>query len=156
VFGETEFTPDEASSRISGYNEEQVELLKKELIGALKNAANIRGLAPEEFVNIAVFGQANSTLYVMSVPSEQEAGGAKYSVNAKGYLKVADAGGAAKGTVLTLRSKKGDIDAFASGKLEAEAFKAKVNITTYAGSGVASTSINSWIQEKSSGNAFRQ
>jgi hypothetical protein len=155
VFGGTEFTSDETTLQLSRYNEEQVEMLKKELIGTLKNAANIRGLTPSEFVNIAVFGQGNSAIYSMQLPVEGESGGAKYSVNGKGYVKVTDAGGAARGTVLTLRAKKSDIDAFASGKLEADAFKAKVNITTYAGSGVASTSINSWIQEKSSGNRFQ-
>jgi hypothetical protein len=154
VFGGTEFTSDETTLHLSSYNEEQVEMLKKELIGALKNAANIRGLAPGEFVNIAVFGQGNSAIYSMQLPAEGESGGVKYSVNGKGSLKVADAG-AARGTVLTLRATKGDIDAFAGGKLDADGFKAKVNLTTYAGSGVASTSINSWIQEKSSNNAFR-
>jgi hypothetical protein len=154
VFGGTEFTSDETTVHLSNYNEEQVEMLKKELIGALKNAANIRGLAPAEFVNIAVFGQGNSATYSMQLPAEGESGGAKYSVNAKGYLKVTDAGGAAKGTVLTLRAKKSDIDLFAGGKLDMDGFKAKVNVTAYAGSGVASTSINSWIQEKSSGNRF--
>ncbi len=77
---------------LSNYNEEQVEMLKKELIGTLKNAANMRGLAPAEFVNIAVFGQANSAIYSMQLPVEGESGGVKYSVNGKGYLKVADAG----------------------------------------------------------------
>jgi hypothetical protein len=155
VFGGTEFTSDETTVHLSNYNEEQVEMLKKELIGALKNAANMRGLAPAEFVNIAVFGQANSPIYSMQLPVEGESGGVKYSLNGKGYVKMAEAGGTARGTVLTLRAKKSDIDAFASGTLDAAGFKTKVNVTAYAGSGVASTSINSWIQEKSSGNRFQ-
>ena len=146
VFGNTEFTPDESASRASSYHEEQVEMLKKELIGALKIAANMRGLAPSEFVNIAVFGQASSTIYSMPVP-DGDSGGNKYSVNARAYLKVADSG-AGKGTVLTLRAKKSDIDAFAAGQLDADGFKVKVTVTSYAGSGVGSSSINSWIQEK--------
>src|ERR1043166_4526019 len=137
--------PEEHSGRTSPYNEEQVELLKKELIDALKNAANIHGLKPEEFVSIAVFGHSSSTTYSVAVPSEGESNGVKYSVNARGYLKVADS--AAKGTVMTLRAKKGDIDAFAGGKLTADAFKSKVAVTTYYGSGDSRTSINSWIQE---------
>ena len=147
VFGNSEFTPDESASRASSYNEEQVEMLKKELIGTLKNAANIRGLPASEFVNIAVFGQASSTIYSVPVP-DGDSGGNRYSVNARAYLKVADGGGAAKGTVLTLRAKKSDIDAFAAGKLDANSFKGKVTVTSYAGSGVGSSSINSWIQEK--------
>ncbi|HTD67874.1 MAG TPA: hypothetical protein VK846_15220 [Candidatus Limnocylindria bacterium] len=107
--------PDETAGRPSSYKDEQVELLKKELVGALKNAGNIRGLKPEEFVNIAVFGHASS--------------------------------GAGKGSVLTLRARKSDIDAFASGKVDDAAFKAKVTMTAYPGSGSGITSINSWIQE---------
>jgi hypothetical protein len=66
-----------------------------------------------------------------------------------GYAKGGrtDAANADKGTVLTLRARKADIDAFAGGKLDAEGFKAKVTTTAYAGSGTGTTSINSWIQE---------
>jgi hypothetical protein len=144
----------EEPERSSAYNEEQVELLKKELIGSLKSAANMRGLSGDEFVNIAVFGHAAPVrIKSYSYPTSGEvgiglpAGGVVYESSA--------AANAAKGSVLTLRAKKSDIDAFASGKLDASGFKAKVNITTYAGSGVGSSSINSWIQEKSSSNAYR-
>lgn len=135
VFGENEteaVVADEASVRSSGYNEDQVEALKNELVRALKNAANIRGLQPEEFVNIAVFGHATPARW------KSKAGGANaYVVD----------GASSKGTVLTLRARKSDIDAFASGQLNTDAFKAKVNMTAYAGSGSGITSINSWIQE---------
>jgi hypothetical protein len=144
----------EEPERSSAYNEEQVELLKKELIGSLKTASNMRGLRPDEFVNIAVFGHAAPVrIKSFSYPTSGNvgiglpAGGVVYESSA--------AANAAKGSVLTLRAKKSDIDAFASGKLDADGFKAKVNATTYPGSGVGSTSINSWIQEKSSSNAFR-
>jgi len=144
VFGGVEVVPDESSSHGS-YNEEQVELLKKELVGALKNAANIRGLKADEFVNIAVFGQAGAAR-IKSVTLANP--GASSPYGAKGYVyESSDGTGAAKGSVLTLRAKKSDINAFASGKFEADTFKAKVTTTTYAGSGAGSTSINSWIQE---------
>lgn len=144
VFGEPETGVEESPGRNSNFNEEQVELLKKELIGALKNAANIRGLKPDESVNIAVFGHANSVRVAKVTPAATDSPGRSYSVNAVGYVSVSGAG---KGSVLTLHAKKSDIDAFASGKLDSEAFKAKVTTTTYAGSGAGTTSINSWIQE---------
>lgn len=119
---------DEASDNDSTFNEDQVVLLKKELIGALKNATNVRGLKGDEFVNIAVFGHAAP-------------------VRAKTKGGRAEAANANRGTVLTLRAKKADIDAFAGGKLDAEGFRARVTTTAYAGSGTGTTSINSWIQE---------
>lgn len=147
LFDDAEVTYEEASSR-NGYKEEQVELLKKELIGALKNAANIRGLRPDEFVNIAVFGQSSGAR-VKTVTLPGGAGG--LTVTAGAYSS--DLANAGKGSVLTLRAKKGDIDAFAAGKLDAAAFKDKVAVTAYAGSGVGITSINSWIEEKPSRNS---
>lgn len=142
LFDDAEVTYEETSSR-NGYKEEQVELLKKELTGALKNAANIRGLRPDEFVNIAVFGQSSGAR-VKAVTLPGGAGG--LAVTAGAYS--ADLANAGKGSVLTLRAKKSDIDDYAAGKLDASAFKAKVAVTAYAGSGVGITSINSWIEEK--------
>jgi hypothetical protein len=136
VFGQTEVAlPDEPPTRNSTYNDEKVELLKKELIGGLRNASNIRGLGPDEFVNIAVFGHASSR-------------GKGYSNRNGAFGDTISADyGVDKGSVLTLRARKGDIDAFASGKLDADAFRTKVLMTAYFGSGNGITSINSWIQE---------
>jgi hypothetical protein len=53
---------------------------------------------------------------------------------------------AQKGTVLTLRVKKSDIDSFSAGKLSLEEFTKKVAMTAYAGNGYGITSVNSWIQ----------
>jgi hypothetical protein len=134
VFGPEDAAPEESSVRDSSYTDEPVELLKKELVGSLKNAANIRGLKPEEFVNIAVFGHA--------APARMKSTRLATGGSSAGYEM-----DISKGSVLTLRARKSDIDAFAAGKLEPEAFKAKVNMTAYAGSGSGITSINSWIQE---------
>jgi hypothetical protein len=143
VFATAEAWVDEPD-RGSSYNEEQVELLKKELVGALKSAANMRGLKPDEFVNIAVFGHA-PPLRIKSF-SYPKTGDVGIGLPATSVL-YEPGGGAARGSVLTLRAKKSDIDAFAGGKLDADGFKAKVTVTTYAGSGIGITSINSWIQE---------
>jgi hypothetical protein len=137
VFGTTEVAwPDESPARNSIYNEEKVELLKKELIGGLRNASNIRGLAPGEFVNIAVFGHASLR------------GKGSYAGRGGGYGDTIPAeSGVDKGSVLTLRARKSDIDALAAGKLDGDAFRTKVLMTAYFGSGNGITSINSWIQE---------
>ncbi len=145
-------TPDawaEDSDRASNSNEEPVELLKRELLGALKNATHMRGLKPDEFVNIAVFGHAPPVrIKSISYPASGEVGIGLPAASVA-YEK-GGAANAAKGSVLTLRAKKSDIDSFATGKLDAAAFKAKVTMTTYAGSGIGITSLNSWIQEGSS------
>jgi hypothetical protein len=146
ILGGTETWVEDADHN-SNYNEEQVELLKKELIGSLKSAANMRGLKPDEFVNIAVFGHA-PPLRVKSF-SYPKTGDVGIGLPATAVVvQPSAAANASKGSVLTLRAKKSDIDAFASGKLDADAFSAKVMTASYAGSGIGITSINSWIQEK--------
>jgi hypothetical protein len=139
----------EDSDRNSNYNEEQVELLKKELIGSLKSAANMRGLQSDEFVNIAVFGHA-PPLRIKSFTTPRT-GAVGIGLPAEAVVVDSSAANAAKGSVLTLRAKKSDIDAFASGKLDGDGFKAKVTTMIYTGSGIGITSINSWIQEKAGG-----
>ncbi len=59
--------------------------------------------------------------------------------------RVSSSRAARPGTVLSLRAQKRDIDQFAAGKLDFEAFQAKANITTYAGAGYGLTSVNSWV-----------
>lgn len=136
LFGSNvEFLVDEATND-TAYDEDKVTALKREILTAIKNAANIRGLKPEEFVNVAVFGQTVSVRKVM------ESGNGQGQVMAR---RLASEPGATKGTVMTLRVRKSDIDALAAGKLDADAFKTKVSTATYLGSGTGITSINSWL-----------
>ena len=52
----------------------------------------------------------------------------------------------AQGTILALRVKRADVDAFARGKLDYAAFEKAVTAHAYAGSGYNATSLNSWAQ----------
>jgi hypothetical protein len=52
---------------------------------------------------------------------------------------------ARRGTVLTLRVKKSDVDAFAKGSLSYEEFQQRATVNAYVGSGHGITSLNSWI-----------
>ena len=45
-----------------------------------------------------------------------------------------------------MRVKKADVDAFAKGDINYDAFEKKVELNTYLGSGYGVTSLNSWIQ----------
>jgi hypothetical protein len=49
------------------YNESDVQELKRELLDALKNAANIRNLEPNDFVTIAVIGPAEFEAEVLQI-----------------------------------------------------------------------------------------
>lgn len=130
LFGQNvEFSSDDIAD--GDYSEEKVAMLKREIITAIKNATKIRSLKPEEYMNIAVFGQASS-------PSRK-----------------GDSSSASKGTVLTMRVRKSEIDAFAADKLTVEAFTAKVSTTTYVGSGAGMTSVNSWLLDGLKNNSMR-
>lgn len=50
-----------------------------------------------------------------------------------------------QGTVVTLRVKKSDVDAFAKGALDFDAFQKRATVNAYIGSGQGITSVNSWI-----------
>ena len=51
------------------------------------------------------------------------------------------------GTVLTLRAKKSDVDAFAKGDLDLPAFRRLTSLSAYAGPGHDLASVSSWIQD---------
>jgi len=103
------------------YDAVQVETLKTQIFTALKDATNIRTIKPADVVAITVFGPPATS-------------GGKQSVSEW------------RGTVLSLRVKKSDIDAYAANKLDLDAFKAKATLATYSGSGYGVTSINSWAK----------
>jgi hypothetical protein len=145
LYGAGTVDPADDDGGNASYNEDQVEMLKREIITALKNAGNIRGLKADEFVNVTVFGQS----VPRSRTSSSRGEGKDIQLGlASGSIYESGSGG--KGTVLSLRARKADIDAFASGKLDFESFKTKVSTAAYAGSGAGMTSINSWLQESSS------
>jgi hypothetical protein len=61
------------------------------------------------------------------------------------------ASGQGTGTVLTLRARKADVDAFAKGQLDLESFKKKVEEHSYIGAGSGVSSLNSWSRSGSGG-----
>jgi hypothetical protein len=57
---------------------------------------------------------------------------------------------ASQGTVLTLRVKKSDVDAFEKGKLDFKAFEKAARFNAYPGSGYDVTTVNSWSRPTTS------
>ena len=150
------------------YEAARVEALKKHLIPALKNASNMKGVKPEEYVNVSVFGSPDTiatearpakkgTRSVSNLPGQK-------TVSPKSDADPLDTGSkpqpyrttlevartTLQGTVLTLRAKKSDIDAAAKGSLDDAAFARKITANSYAGNGHGLTSVNSWLRRSSS------
>ena len=109
------------------YDEDNVNKLKDGLLDALKNATNIRDLKPDDAITVCVFGGANGGRQWGKIKGD----GNVYDVKAVGWI--GSDGASARGTIMTIRVKKADVDAFAKGKLNAGEFRKKASITTYAG-----------------------
>jgi hypothetical protein len=116
-----------AATKAEPYSEEKVDALKEALLDALKNASHIRDLKSEEFVTLCVFGGATGgpawmgrTVLLGDVP------------NMSG-VTVGRGGAAQRGSVLTIRVRKSDVDAFAKGELKSDQFRTRAVMSTYAG-----------------------
>ncbi len=107
------------------YSQEKVNRLKTATLKALKNATNIRGLKPDDSITVCFFGGSPSPEVA---PSSAPAPG---DIPLLERLGVPLAGGSRMGSVLTIRVKKADVDAFANGKITEEEFRPKAQITPY-------------------------
>jgi hypothetical protein len=107
------------------YDAEKVEDLKETLIKTLKHAANIRALKPDESVILTVIGKAGQPA-TSAIERLYEEDYSRYIVT------TSRAGtGFSSPTVLTIRAKKADIDAFAEGKLSFDQFTEKTQLLSY-------------------------
>jgi hypothetical protein len=114
------------------YNPKRVESLKAALLEALKNAANIRSLKEDDSVTVVVTTRGTGpTLMTRKIaisreqPEDAPAPGA--GIETEDHIKPVPH----PKSTLTIRVKKGDIDAFAKGKMNEEAFRKKVAIALY-------------------------
>jgi hypothetical protein len=102
------------------YSAERVETLKRALLETLKNASNIRRLKAEEAVAVTVLG-TESVPTLVAAPNPD-------LVGADGGLR-----GAGRSSVLTIRTKKSDAEAFAKGELSFDQFQQRATINTWIG-----------------------
>jgi hypothetical protein len=103
------------------YDSDKVETLKSDLITALKNAAHIGKLKPDETVTVVVFGRGSegeSKIWVRTLPEN----GGRIS-NRSGRRT-----GEAHGGTLVLQAKKSDIAAFQKDSLSLDEFRKKVTL----------------------------
>jgi|ERR1043166_5219873 hypothetical protein len=121
------------------YDAEKVDHLKRELLMALKNASNIRGLKSDESITVVVSGADNGT-YRDRLQKIVRGGGGSSAAASNGKLdtdamnqlarvSVVTAGG--RPSTLFIRVKKSDADSFGKGKLDFEEFRKKAQVSAY-------------------------
>lgn len=112
--------------RSEPYDEAKVDGLKTALLDALKNASNIRFLAPQEFITVVVQGGDATTggNGRTDVRVRKETRGNNEAVTTRRTLQKGE-------SVMTVRVTKADVDAYAAGKMDPEAFRRKTTIQTY-------------------------
>src|SRR4051812_20350974 len=162
LYGQPAKDPNVTTSR-SRYNQAQVDTLKKLLLLTMKNATNIHNLQPEEWLSFSVFGHPVSVGKSNKFGAERPRKIVKRTVNEDGDVTVQEADQPANnppaasqqqpsqnGTVMTLRARRGDIEAFAHGKTSLDEFSKLVQTQSYFGNGYGVLSLNSWMMESSS------
>ena len=121
------------------YDAEKVENLKTTLIKALKHAANIRSLKPDESVILTVTGSSKAT--GTTITSTMFSGGNQIllqerTTDGKMMTKVVtgsalDDIGLSSPSILVIRTKKSGIDAFVKGDLDFDQFRQRVQLLTH-------------------------
>jgi len=118
------------------YDAQKVADLKRDLLDALKNAANIRSLKADESITVCVFGASSGRMEKTKAPPRRPTRArvaTDEDSNEVAVWSVEDRHqGQGRGSVMTIRAKKTDVDAFAKGKLDPNDFAKKVSVTTYA------------------------
>jgi len=111
------------------YDAEKVESLKTTLTKALKHAANIRSLKPDESVILTIRGY-EPAVAVRTVPALGAGPHTGVQITHKSIIQV-DKMGFFSPTVLTIRARKSDIDAFSKNELDFDQFSQKTQTLTY-------------------------
>jgi len=114
------------------YDAEKVENLKTNIIKALKHAANIRSLKPDESVIITVTGSGDSSKTTGIAIAGRGLVLTQNKDNKSMSIVTPTAPlsdwGSSSSTVLIIRAKKSDIDAFAKGDSDLDKFRKQVQI----------------------------
>lgn len=138
------------------YSEQKVAQLKDALLESLKNASNIRNLKADDSITVCVFGGpgGGATTFVSTGPARIARVGRAGNANpgapvtppavdpttgmpippppAPLYVN-RTTGMQVRGSILTIRVKKSDVDAFAKGKVDLDQFRKKAGVAIYPG-----------------------
>ncbi len=136
-----------ARGKAEPYDPEKVEGLKTSLLDGLKNATHIRSLKPDEAIVVVVTGPGTTGQDALKdlpfvgnlfrPPTTPSTPGQGARAAKPGSMALAGrewrTTAASRGeTILTVRVKKADVDAFAQGKLDANEFRKKAKLFVYA------------------------
>jgi hypothetical protein len=122
-------------SDVEEYDSEKVEELKQILIKTLKHAKNIRALKAAESVILTIVGK-NIQLDTIVTRMHETIGDTIVTTVPEGIQ--ADI---SSPTILTIRAKKSDIDAFANDELSFDKFSKQIQVLTYSLLGESGDSI---------------
>ena len=122
------------------YDAQQVENLKTTLIQSLKHATNIRILKPDESVilsirGMGIFSGEGDIISMAAIPGTDqimvtlESRGERIMKVYKG--DISEAFDISSPTLLVIRAKKSDIDAFVKGDMDIDQFREKVQVLSY-------------------------
>jgi hypothetical protein len=115
-----------AEDYVEEYNAEKVEDLKRTLIKALKHAANIRNLGPDDLVTVVVSG-SEPRIAVRHIHVSSRSSGIVTSRTPSWPSEMTSSAP----TFLAIRAKKSDIDAFSKDELNYDQFRQRTQIFTY-------------------------
>ena len=113
------------------YSEEKVNRLKNGVLEALKNGSNIRDLTPEDSITVCIFGRSPTELGWQRWQDEKSRVPVLGDVPVMGRLFRSTGGRPAAASILTIRVKKADVDAFSQGKLTPDEFRQKAQTAAY-------------------------
>jgi hypothetical protein len=113
------------------YDADKVEDLKKDLIGALKNAANIRRLKSDETVTVVVTGAEAGVVTKAFKSTSGKPGSSKTERVVVAKSSAGERARVADSAKLIIRARKADAEAFQNGKLDFDAFRKKVTVLIY-------------------------
>ena len=123
------------------YDEKKLQRLKDSLAESLKSASNIRALSGDQTVTVVVFSSSpvGEVRRVVAEAGRGGGGGGRGGVSSSGrraeiHAKADREPGRSENrssSRLLLQAKKSDIDAYAKGKLNSEAFGDKVKVQIY-------------------------
>lgn len=116
------------------YDETKVNSLKDALLQALSNGSNIRGLKPDDSLTVCVLGAHSDTQFRFKMTKAPPT--ATPPAQAPDQVSIYERDSSSpRQSMLTIRVKKSDVDAFAKGKLSLDEFRKRATIAVYAVSG---------------------
>lgn len=122
------------------YDAQKVEDLTVSVLESLKNASHIRNLKSDEFVTVAILG-AESAPQRFAVENEDDDGRNKRKTRVEAMAPRGE-------STMTIRVKKSDVDDFAKGKVEIDAFRKKAKMLVYTRPGDPSARMNVFAAPK--------